>query len=879
MAKREQAIAALRFLTPVKVNEETGLYGTFCVKEGTLRKGDALRVTAGSGTAIPAQFQPLAFWPDGSVKWMGVAFVVDGSSRAQRFAVTRGRGPSPKNAVSVRRGQGGVTINTGAMKVRLPGKAGPLLDRLLIRRGTKWIEKVAPEAPVNLFARRCRRRLAGARETAVHERFEGEVEEISVEQKGPIRAVVRLRGRHRLPGKRAAFLRFSVRLYFFAGCRTIRMVHTFFYDGDSDKDFISGLGVEFPIDMDAPACNRHALFGMDERLWREPVNWVTCYGAEVRRGFPLEPNPCYADQLAFKYLESPQGLGATPVWNSYSLRQDSHSHFVIQKATSEDYGPVVAAHGERSRGWGGIVGPAGGVAVGIRDFWQAFPSAIELRDAGREDAPARLRAELWPTSGEPLDLRHYAGEAYPASYESGAGGGKKTFAWSTSARDEWTGNPYGIGRTSELTFHVLDGTEDKAILQSQADVTADPPALVCAPKDYFAAGVFSPWSLPSSKKALQPLERILDELAETCARQTEENQWYGFIDYGDFQMEYVEARGCWRYDDGGHAWANEELMPNLFLWQLFLRTGRADLFRAAEAMSRHGEVDMFHIGPLRGIGTRHNVKHWGCGNHEIRQSMAGAKRYHHLITGDERSREIILEECPDVGRAWIHLEKVRGGHHALPVQDRGGDDPIGDNEVTGTLGPHLSSFFWNWVSIWEFTGDRKSEAMVRRAAEYMATRGQPWGFAGWSMVYRVNFETGELKLITPHAGKPPMANMFGSEEIWLELSRLLKSAAWDEALAKYGELHLIEKYDERFAAAPEATGHGSAITDRNLNYGGINLIAFAGARGGDKAALKRAVERLLRDRPAEVLTSGDNRVYANWGRLAIAVIALVERRL
>ena len=55
-------------------------------------------------------------------------------------------------------------------------------------------------------------------ETApAREKFISEIEKISVEQSGPVRAVVKIEGRHR--GQRSArqWLPFVVRLYFYAG--------------------------------------------------------------------------------------------------------------------------------------------------------------------------------------------------------------------------------------------------------------------------------------------------------------------------------------------------------------------------------------------------------------------------------------------------------------------------------------------------------------------------------------------------------------------------------------------------------------------------------------------------------------------------------------
>ena len=66
----------------------------------------------------------------------------------------------------------------------------------------------------------------------------------------------------------------------------------------------------------------------------------------------------------------------------------------------------------------------------------------------------------------------------------------------------------------------------------------------------------------------------------------------GFWDYGDVMHSYDNERHVWRYDLGGMAWDNTELGTDMWLWYSFLRTGRADVFRMAEAMTRHtSEVD------------------------------------------------------------------------------------------------------------------------------------------------------------------------------------------------------------------------------------------------------------------------------------------------
>ena len=56
---------------------------------------------------------------------------------------------------------------------------------------------------------------------------------------------------------------------------------------------------------------------------------------------------------------------------------------------------------------------------------------------------------------------------------------------------------------------------------------------------------------------------------------------------GDVQHTYDQTRHEWRYDTGGYAWDNGELGTDLWLWLSFMRTGRADVFHRARALTRH----------------------------------------------------------------------------------------------------------------------------------------------------------------------------------------------------------------------------------------------------------------------------------------------------
>jgi hypothetical protein len=117
---------------------------------------------------------------------------------------------------------------------------------------------------------------------------------------------------------------------------------------------------------------------------------------------------------------------------------------------------------------------------------------------------------------------------------------------------------------------------------------------------------------------------------------------------------------------------NTELMPEMLLWYSFLRTGRADHYRFAEAMVRHtSEVDVHHIGPFAPLGSRHNVNHWGDGAKQPRISHVGLKRHFYFLSGgDERTGDLLRAQV-DADLAYEYLVQFNGAHY-VPTDDAGG---------------------------------------------------------------------------------------------------------------------------------------------------------------------------------------------------------------
>jgi hypothetical protein len=582
--------------------------------KGAVAKAQTFTVTAADGKALPAQTWPLAYWPDGSVKWSGFATVA--GPAAGPFTIAAAEAATPGAALRVRQSDTTIEIDTGVLKCRVPKWGDTLIDsltvdgRLVARQGRlTCVVQDGPDGAVDATPRR--------------ERFTGKLNTVTVEQSGPVRAVLKLEGVHKAAAGSREWLPFVVRLYFYAGSDNVRLVHTIVYNGDEQKDFIRGLGVEFAVPLREEVQNRHVRFsGEDGGLWAEPVQPL------VGRGGRFVANPdgsgnVYADQLTGKRVPnkaqvSAQGQGLMAdwaTWDAFKLVQANADGFSVVKRTNSESAWIPCGAGKRASGHVFVGDVSGGLGVSLKNFWQSHPASLEV--GGATSGEAALRVWLWSPDAAAMDMRHYDTRAHglEAVYEDVQPG---------------LSTPVGVARTSELTLFARGAVPTREETVRLAQLGTQLPVLVATPQYLHQVRALGLWSLPDKAT---PFKKAVEEQLETTLayyqQQVEQQHWYGFWDFGDFMHSYDRERHVWNYDLGGMAWDNTELGTDMWLWLSFLRTGRADLFRLAEAMTRHtSEVDCYHLGSLAGLGSRHNVRHWGCGAKEARISMAGLKRYY-----------------------------------------------------------------------------------------------------------------------------------------------------------------------------------------------------------------------------------------------------------
>jgi YetA-like protein len=734
-------------------------------KQGEWQRSDALAAKAGDGQTVPAQTWPLAVWPDGSVKWLGVA-VSGGPALVGPLHLDKGVGLAPAVSLKASQDAGGVSIDTGVIQCRLAAQGAALIQTLKIAG-----REVARDGRLVAFTEnRADFAVSG---TVKEERFESEITKLTLEQAGPVRAVVKVEGLHREVRGGRGWLPFTVRLYFSAGVEAVRMVHTFIFDGDQEKDFIRGLGVRFTVPMREEIHNRHVRFsGEGSGLWSEPIQ--PAVGRQGRFAAKTDGSDIYPDQLAGKRVPNRDHLNARSgnlleqwaVWDAFRLVQPNADGFTIEKRTNSQSAWIPAGAGKRASGLVFVGDVSGGLAMSLKNFWQSYPAALEVQNAST--SAAEVTVWLWTPEAPGMDLRHYDIKAHglEAVYEDVQPG------FSTAM---------GVARTSELTLFPSATVPTKTETVAQASVGRAPPVLVCPPAVLHEARAFGLWSLPDrSTPFKKTIEDGLDETLAYYQKSVEQHHWYGFWDFGDFMHSYDADRHVWRYDLGGMAWDNSELGTDMWLWYSFLRSGRADIFRLAEAMTRHtGEVDCYHLGRFAGLGSRHNVRHWGCGAKEARISQAAYRRFYYYLTTDERVGDL-MHEMTIADYAATEFDPMRLAQPATEAEKK-----IAPGRVR--LGPDWLGFVGNWMTEWERTGDTKWRDKILAGVDSLSA--MPLGMKnGKNLVFGYDPKSNHLFPLSEVAGDYNLATIMGGGEVAIELGEMLNDARWDKLWLQFCRL-------------------------------------------------------------------------------------------
>ncbi len=603
--------------------------------------------------------------------------------------------------------------------------------------------------------------------------YQSTVKSATVESSGTARTTVRIEGMHRGDDGRE-WLPFVVRLYFYEGADRIEMTHTVVYDGDQDRDFIRSLGVRIGVPLKEQTYNRHVAFATaDGGVWSEPVKplvgrRVINPAEGMERALSVQEQQMMGRLLPGPEAFDEKGQGLIEnwaEWDAFRLSQLTADAFSIRKRTQQDVPWIGTFSGTRAAGYAYVGEPTGGIGMALHNFWQTYPSGLEVSNARTDEA--QLTAWLWAPEAEAMDLRHYDTVAHDliASYED---------------VQEGMSTPYGIARTSTLTIVCSEGYRGKEAFAAEAKLVSESARLMPTPQWLHDRKAFGVWSLPDRSNARRAaVEDRLKAYIAFYQGAIEQHKWYGFWHHGDVMHAYDPVRHTWRYDVGGYAWDNTELASNMWIWYNFLRTGDSQIWRMAENMTRHTtEVDVYHIGPNAGLGSRHNVSHWGCGAKEARISQAAWNRFYHYLTTDERAGDL-MSEVRDADQKLYELDPMR---LAQPRDQYPCTAP-----ARLRIGPDWLAYAGNWMTEWERTQDTRYRDKILAGMHSICALPNKIFTGPLALGYDpatgiITSECDSTLLSTNH-----LMTIMGGFEVMNEMMRMTKDKAWDEAWLDFCE--------------------------------------------------------------------------------------------
>jgi hypothetical protein len=471
---------------------------------GAVKDMAALAVSLG-GEPVPAQFTRLAPWDDGSVRWalMDVQADVPAGGTVELTVSDKGGHVPPVAPVKVDQAGDEVKVSTGPLQFVLSKKKPGLFQSLTVD-GKELIT-------------------AAGRGLVVEKEDKGEVvaappSEVKVEQSGPMRAVVCLKGK--FPGVHKDLLTYTVRIAAFAGQRLVK-VHAWLENQGGMGYWIPPKGSDYQ-QMIPSTCEWFKFNGMHVELGLGLGGAVTA-SCESAKGEALKVYQT-CKPLATMPAKGQIARGPYFTWDNFE--------YTITSSGKE------LAKGDRTDGVVTLTGSNGSLVTAIRDFWQNYDKAIEL-------SGDKLRLWLWPTDGQWPRAKKFRNE-YWTLYDK---------AMDTLNVD---GHFYYLqGGVQKGHEFVLDfsGRDAKSV-----GAELDAPLAALAPAEYYAAteaapGLFAPPGTRTGDKScdlkldawMRMTKGIVDpenasgfikaqqeapvKRAESSA--AEDVYWFGWMDYGD----------------------------------------------------------------------------------------------------------------------------------------------------------------------------------------------------------------------------------------------------------------------------------------------------------------------------------------------------------
>lgn len=686
---------------------------------GQLQPSDNLLLSTNSGKDISHDEWNLAYWDDGSVKWKALSAVIPASTDSCLVSIggkkQKGKAKPTTNATETAEY---ICMKAGTSVVYIPKSGNNLIDSIVSNgkrmSGSLWIEANGCRSGIN---------------------------KVTLERNGSEHSVAKIDGNG-----------FTLRLYAFSGSNQIKMVHTLLVDSIMNAKGLSSLSINAAVPLRDDNHKRYVAFSKGKGAY----HYFSVKPLVARRDIHVDENGMPADALSEKMVSS------IASWDGFRLSQTTSGAFSLRKRATEDSPWIGTMEGARSDG-DMIIGDTNGcLSISMKDFWQSYPSTMQVDGARSGEAVASMY--LWSKEAEKMSFQHYdtIPHTLDAAYED---------------IQEGMSTAYGIARTTTLFINTssqnfCNVTSGLTAQQTDSAFCALAPLntpLLPTPEYLHRKRAFGFWSLHRNTET----DATIDKVIAHFDNEVERHHWYGFFNYGDFMHSYDRSRDEWRYDVGGYAWDNTELATNAMLWYAFLRKGDLRTWEMAEAMTRHtAEVDCYHFGPNARLGSRHNVLHWGCGAKEARISQAFWNRFLYYLTADERVGDL-MEEVKDADQMLYTIDPMR---LAQPRSQYPCTAP-----ARLRIGPDWVAYAGNWFTEWERTQNTSYKEKILTGMKSISS--MPNGLFTGPKALGYDPATG----IISWEGDPDMQNtnhlltIMGGFEMMNEMMLSLSTPEWENA--------------------------------------------------------------------------------------------------
>ena len=522
---------------------------------GNLRSSEELAVVGPDGNPVLAQMRSGLNWPDGTIRWLVVAF----EASAGPGNYTLGPGRSPVGPLLVAEEQGNIVASSGEVALTFSTVA------------SGWLQGIAALGPggrlVPVVTRKADLVLTRHDGVTFHASLAGDSGRVYIEERGPVRARIRLEGECRAADGQKLF-NYIIRWSICRGRPEVFTSVTWINTTDRLSEQVRDIRMAFPFDFQP----RRLVIGCETGV----------YDAPFLRDFPI-----------------------------YILQDDYNRYWAMMHNPDGRVQNLASGgcNGERCPGWLYASNNERCLAIWVPNFWQEYPNELALRQGELSVGlwPQRatshlLSKPLLPSKPEKQDLYRITNywPVMPHPYIAFIDSEKHCL----DARQ-------GMAKTQEIVLSVWAGRGDATTFERKWWSNSLQPVRGHLEPAYVASTqALGPLAPRNPKTEFEPL---FDESFGWLNRHIDQMKCYGKFDYGDFKYftaatDYLCLPGG-KWGEMGEMpregyWHNNERDPLLGLLLYYYRTADPEAWERCKIVARHLlDVDLAHY------------PHWGMWTH------------------------------------------------------------------------------------------------------------------------------------------------------------------------------------------------------------------------------------------------------------------------